>query len=104
MAWPFDAKTVLAEYMKNVPGMEKCDSERALLSLFMAKYYKTDPDLVVGHDILGFDIGTLIHRLVSQKIQHWSKLGRLRRANTSNIGKVKILSEFFFFYGRNVRI
>jgi DNA polymerase alpha subunit A len=92
--WPFDAKTVLAEYTKKEIGMEKCDSERALLSLFMAKYYKTDPDLIVGHDILGFDIGTLIHRLVSQKIQQWSKLGRLRRANTSNIGKVSPVKTF----------
>lgn len=87
--WPLDSKLSKEELGRcAATNLEKFTSERELLSFFLAKFHKIDPDLIVGHDIYGFDIGTLIHRLVVNKIMHWSRLGRLRRANVVNIGKV----------------
>ncbi|CAH3155090.1 unnamed protein product [Porites evermanni] len=59
--------------------MEITASERALLGLFMAKIHKIDPDVLVGHDIYGFDLDLLLHRINACKIPHWSRLGRLKR-------------------------
>ena len=33
-----------------------------------------------GHDILGFDLEVLLHRIDQNKIPHWSKIGRLKRS------------------------
>ncbi|WAR28490.1 DPOLA-like protein [Mya arenaria] len=32
-----------------------------------------------GHDIYGYDLDILLHRINSNKIPHWSKIGRLKR-------------------------
>lgn len=61
--------------------MERTESERALLGFLVAKIFRIDPDLIVGHDLHGFGLDLLIHRLQTNKIPHWSKLGRLRRSN-----------------------
>ena len=37
--------------------------------------------LFQGHDVLGFDLDVLLQRISANKIPHWSKLGRLKRAN-----------------------
>jgi len=55
------------------------DSERALLTFFLAKLSKIDPDMIVGHDICSHVLSTLVNRLETNKIQNWSKIGRLRR-------------------------
>jgi len=55
------------------------DSERALLTFFLAKLSKIDPDLIIGHDICSYILSTLVSRLEANKIQNWSKIGRLRR-------------------------
>lgn len=34
-----------------------------------------------GHDLLGFDLEVLLHRINQNKIPFWSRLGRLKRAN-----------------------
>lgn len=63
------------------------DTERALLGFFLAKLYKMDPDLIVGHDLYGYGLELLVHRMHVNKIPQSSKIGRLRRANTQS-GKV----------------
>lgn len=55
------------------------DSERALLTYFLARMSKVDPDIIIGHDICSHILATLVSRLESNKIQNWSKIGRLRR-------------------------
>ena len=35
--------------------------------------------LFQGHDIYGFDLDVLLHRISANKIPHWSKIGRLKR-------------------------
>ncbi|KAK2573475.1 DNA polymerase alpha catalytic subunit [Acropora cervicornis] len=64
---------------KDQTKIEITTSERALLGLFMAKIHRIDPDVLVGHDIYGFDLDLLLHRINACKIPHWSRLGRLKR-------------------------
>uniref|UniRef100_A0A8C5BX58 DNA polymerase n=1 Tax=Gadus morhua TaxID=8049 RepID=A0A8C5BX58_GADMO len=39
-----------------------------------------------GHDIFGFDLEVLLQRINYCKVPHWSKIGRLRRANMPKLG------------------
>jgi DNA polymerase alpha subunit A len=41
--------------------------------------YRVDPDIIVGHNFLGFDLDVLLHRMKANHIETWSRLGRLRR-------------------------
>jgi len=80
--WPFDYNSALGKNSNfKATTLHKVDSERALLSLLLALLYKADPDLLVGHDIANFDLPTLLTRLSILKVENWSRLGRLRRAN-----------------------
>ncbi|KAI8601789.1 DNA polymerase family B-domain-containing protein [Dissophora ornata] len=54
-------------------------SERSLLNLLLAHMRSTDPDVVVGHNFVGFDLDVLLHRMKHTKADHWSSIGRLRR-------------------------
>uniref|UniRef100_A0A8C4HTT0 DNA polymerase n=1 Tax=Dicentrarchus labrax TaxID=13489 RepID=A0A8C4HTT0_DICLA len=60
--------------------------ERTLLGFFLAKMHKIDPDVLVGHDIFGFDLEVILQRINVCKVPHWSKMGRLRRANMPKLG------------------
>ncbi|GLH01797.1 DNA polymerase alpha catalytic subunit [Gryllus bimaculatus] len=75
--FPYDIR----ECIKQQDGVyvERMDSERALLNNLLAKVQRLDPDFIVGHDILGFDLEVLLQRLLNHKIPNWSRLGRLRR-------------------------
>ncbi|KAI1891276.1 hypothetical protein AGOR_G00142110 [Albula goreensis] len=66
--------------------VEIAATERTLLGFFLAKMHKIDPDVVVGHDIYGFDLEVLLQRISVCKVPHWSKMGRLRRANMPKLG------------------
>lgn len=61
--------------------VEISKSERAMLSHLLAVIQKIDPDIVIGHNILGFGLDVLLHRMKALKMETvWSKLGRLRRS------------------------
>lgn len=77
--FPFDLRTVLAQRKRSV---ELSGSERALLAFFMVKLFRIDPDVIVGHNLFGFDLDVLLHRVRFHKIPHWSRLGRMRRGAT----------------------
>ncbi|KAL1354676.1 hypothetical protein HN51_006736 [Arachis hypogaea] len=57
-------------------------SERALLNRLMTELHKLDSDVLVGHNISGFDLEVLLHRSQACKVPSnmWSKLGRLKRS------------------------
>ncbi|KAK8687216.1 hypothetical protein V6N13_086043 [Hibiscus sabdariffa] len=57
-------------------------SERALLNRLMIELYKLDSDVLVGHNISGFDLDVLLHRAQACKVPStmWSKIGRLKRS------------------------
>ncbi|KAF9155077.1 DNA-directed DNA polymerase alpha catalytic subunit pol1 [Linnemannia schmuckeri] len=57
----------------------KQPSERTLLNLLLANIFRTDPDVIVGHNFVGFDLDVLLHRMKHTKADHWSRVGRLRR-------------------------
>lgn len=54
-------------------------NEKALLSKLMAKIHRVDPDIIIGHNFLAFDLDVLLHRLQAGNVNTWAMLGRLRR-------------------------
>ncbi|KAF5736157.1 putative DNA polymerase alpha catalytic subunit [Tripterygium wilfordii] len=64
----------------NVLGFES--SERALLNRLMIELHKLDSDVLVGHNISGFDLEVLLHRAQACRVPSsmWSKIGRLKRS------------------------
>uniref|UniRef100_A0A3B3WYP2 DNA polymerase n=1 Tax=Poecilia mexicana TaxID=48701 RepID=A0A3B3WYP2_9TELE len=81
--FPYDFKDAVK---KKKVKVEMATSERTLLGCFLAKMHKIDPDVLVGHDIFGFDLEVLLQRINVCKVPHWSKIGRLRRANMPKLG------------------
>lgn len=76
--WPLDLKQALPQY--KATKLTKCDTERELLNYFMVQFWKLDPDLVVGHDLQGFQQDLLIGNILDMNIPNWSRLGRLKRS------------------------
>uniref|UniRef100_A0A8B9Q979 DNA polymerase n=1 Tax=Apteryx owenii TaxID=8824 RepID=A0A8B9Q979_APTOW len=81
--FPYDFKEAIKN--KNAK-VEIAATERTLLGFFLAKIHKIDPDVVVGHNIYGFDLEVLLQRINVCKVPHWSKIGRLRRSNMPKLG------------------
>ena len=57
--------------------IEAVNNERALLNYLIATIKRHDPDIIVGHNFLGFDLDVLLHRMKACKVDYWSRLGRL---------------------------
>ena len=57
-------------------------NERQLLSDLMTRLVNIDPDVLVGHNFLGYDLDILLHRMKDHafKDHSWSRLGRLKRS------------------------
>ncbi|CAG5895861.1 unnamed protein product [Menidia menidia] len=81
--FPYDFKEAVR---KKNGKVEIAATERTLLGFFLAKMHKIDPDVLVGHDIFGFDLEVILQRINVCKVPHWSKMGRLRRANMPKLG------------------
>eukprot|EP01050_Picozoa_sp_SAG11_P008867 SAG11_NODE_802_length_7105_cov_1.831573_4_plen_452_part_00 len=62
-------------------------SERALLNCFFARIHRFDPDVLVGHNAVAFDLEVLLARAGSKdnKCSNWDRLGRLKRSQAPNI-------------------
>ncbi|KAG1468258.1 hypothetical protein G6F56_003936 [Rhizopus delemar] len=56
-------------------------TEASLLNFLIARIHLCDPDVIVGHNFAGFDLDVLLHRMKTLNIQHWHRLGRLKRKN-----------------------
>ena len=54
-------------------------NERALLNAFFSRLQVEDPDVLVSHNLFGFEFDVLLSRAVANKIPNWNKIGRLRR-------------------------
>lgn len=76
--WPLDLKQALNQYTGT--KLTKCDTERELLNYFMVQFWKLDPDIVVGHDLQGFQQDLLIGNVLDLSIPNWSRLGKLKRS------------------------
>ncbi|CAH2220565.1 DNA polymerase alpha catalytic subunit isoform X1 [Pelobates cultripes] len=81
--FPYDHKEAVKRKNANI---EVALTERTLLGFFLAKIHKIDPDVIVGHDIYGFDLEVLLQRINACKVPFWSKIGRLRRSVMPKLG------------------
>ncbi|KAM6447113.1 DNA polymerase alpha catalytic subunit isoform 2-T2 [Liasis olivaceus] len=81
--FPYDFKEIVK---KKKGKIEIATTERTLLGFLLAKIHKIDPDVIVGHNIYGFDLEILLQRINFCKVPHWSKIGRLRRSNMPKLG------------------
>lgn len=97
--FPYDFKDAVR---KKNGKVEIAATERTLLGFFLAKMHKIDPDVLVGHDIFGFDLEVILQRLNVCKVPHWSKIGRLRRANMPKLGGRSAFTEKSATCGRLV--
>ena len=61
-------------------------TERALLNNFFARLHRFDPDVLVAHNLVAFDLELLISRAAVHKCSTWDRIGRLKR---SQIPKIK---------------
>ncbi|KAI5782718.1 hypothetical protein EDC01DRAFT_664616 [Geopyxis carbonaria] len=59
-------------------------TENDLLTEFLQKLEKADPDVLVGHQLENVDFPVLLNRLKEKKTQQWSRIGRMKRTNWSN--------------------
>ncbi|CAG0901514.1 unnamed protein product [Darwinula stevensoni] len=89
--WPWDAKKVLGGITSTQVVMK--GSERELLAYLLVKLQQSDPDLIVGFDILGYDLDIFIQRLSACKIPNWSRIGRLRRSHMPKTRSAGYLSK-----------
>lgn len=74
---PYDFQSTLKKKNSNI---QVSPNERAMLGLLLAKIQQIDPDVLVGHDIHGFDLDILLNRFTHTKVPFWSKIGRLKRS------------------------
>ncbi|KAJ3136539.1 DNA polymerase alpha catalytic subunit, partial [Physocladia obscura] len=76
---PVGFKDLAATAKKTGRSIEVLPNEKGLLHFLMAIMHRTDPDIIVGHNFIGVDLDILLHRLRANKVDLWSKIGRLRR-------------------------
>eukprot|EP00727_Mastigamoeba_balamuthi_P012903 m51a1_g8235 dna polymerase alpha catalytic subunit, putative (1391) ;mRNA; f:75258-80287 len=57
-----------------------CSSEKALLGEVLRAINAIDPDVLLGHNILGYDLDVWLHRMRALGETRWSKLGRVRQS------------------------
>jgi len=54
-------------------------TERELLSFFLMKVKKEDPDIICGHNLFEWLLDLLLHRIQKTQVSNWSRIGRLRK-------------------------
>lgn len=79
---PLDLKSAFEKLKKKATIIT---NERELLSRLLAQIYVLDPDVIVGHDLHGFQFETLMHRMSALKLPQWAKFGRLKKQSMSNV-------------------
>jgi len=89
VSWPLDLNFEIAKYKST--KIYKHDSERALLSWFLAQYQQIDADLIVTFDSMDCQLNVITDQIVALKIPQWSRMGRLRM--TQSFGK-RLLDHF----------
>lgn len=80
---PYDIHDALNKF--KATKVQKMDSERALLNYFIRQFDMIDPDLIVGHDLQGYQINVLSDRLIVNKINQFSKFGKVHTSVSVHI-------------------
>eukprot|EP00941_MAST-03F_sp_MAST-3F-sp1_P002310 g2310.t1 len=78
---PLDLRNKVKGNPRWARTLEVTGNERALLNYLVARIHKIDPDVIVGHNIYGFSLDVMLHRMQACRVAGWSKLGRLRLRN-----------------------
>lgn len=63
---PQDLEEFLAKYKKTEVVVHQ--AEKSLLNHFLTKLFTIDPDVIIGHDLFGFTLDTLIQRIQHLKV------------------------------------
>jgi DNA polymerase alpha subunit A len=74
--FPFDMDKVFKA--KRCPEPRKEQSEKAMLTNLMSEIEAIDPDMIVGHNFMGFDLDVLLHRLQAHSVGNWSRIGKMK--------------------------
>lgn len=74
--WPLEGTDALTSF-KSTKAIRH-ESERALLSWFLARFHTIDPDLIVVHDADDCQLDAIFDRVIALNIGQWSRMGRLR--------------------------
>ncbi len=77
--WPVDIKARHDEF--KITKIVKADTERELLSWFLATFKSIDPDLIVVNDANDCQLDVIWDRINNSNISNWSCLGRLKFRN-----------------------
>lgn len=77
-AFPTGFET-LAKQQRGTIMTEK--SEQMLLSKFLALLERTDPDVLMGHQLQDVDYPILLSRLRERKTPGWHRIGRMKRSD-----------------------
>ncbi|CEH17452.1 dna polymerase alpha catalytic subunit [Ceraceosorus bombacis] len=59
--------------------------ERMLLNQLLAQIHLQDPDIIVSHEFSGVFLDVLLKRIAELKADHWSRIGRFRKARMPTI-------------------
>lgn len=71
-------------------------NEHMLLNNFLSRLMKLDPDVILGHDLMGFGLDVLIARMHARRSREWSRLGRLvQKRDLGNVVKNNASSSWF---------
>ena len=63
-------------------------NEQMLLSKFFALLEKSDPDVIMGHQLQDVDYSILLSRMRDRKTPGWHRIGRMKRSEwPKNLGK-----------------
>jgi DNA polymerase alpha subunit A len=78
-ALPQFPRDIDQEINRSMPQLQKMPNERALLSRLFTQIGLWDPDVLVGHNVWGYDMQVLLNRCIELKVSMWSKIGRRRK-------------------------
>jgi DNA polymerase alpha subunit A len=78
MPWPVGFEEEVRNHKTKI---ELLPHEQALLNCFIAHLQRFDPDIIVGHNVVDFDLDVLLQRMKVNRTNYWSRIGRLRRTD-----------------------
>ena len=78
--FPYD----LQQKLKRTDNITAFNNERTMIEVFVSKLFQLDPDLLIAHNLCGSAIEILLARINYLKIQHWSRIGRMKRSMMPN--------------------
>lgn len=85
MRLPLDIHNALKMYKGT--KVQRMNNEKALLNYFIMQFSNIDPDLIVGHDMQGYQLDLICSRLRHCNVNTFGKLSRLKRGEFPQKGR-----------------